>query len=129
MVAALVAFLALPKPEFHPTKGSRNTIVYADSRTGKEVVVYDLTGDWDANYNLVPEIVRVTQTGNYFVGIKTIGNNTIPREGKTIQGEIDGNLIHCAMVSSIGSFHTSTSKITRDGDVFECIQTRFRRRR
>ena len=108
-----------PNSEVYPTKGARNTTVYVESKTGKEVVVYDLTGDWDANYPYGPEIVRIAQRGNYFEGIKTIGNASFPKGYKTVQGKIDGSVIHCATMATNG-YKASTGKTSNAGDRFEC---------
>ena len=71
--------------------GMANTITLADGS-----VVYDLNGEWDAVYDnkqfgISKDIVKITQEGNKFVGIKLIGNQWVGKGEETIRGELEGN--------------------------------------
>jgi hypothetical protein len=60
-------------------------------------VVYDLNGDWDAIYDNKQfggknkDVVKITQEGNKFVGIKLIGNQWVGKGKETIRGELEGD--------------------------------------
>ena len=47
------------------------------------------------------DIVKITQEGNKFVGIKLIGNQWFPKGSETIKGELEKN--------GFKSFHTNTA--------------------
>ena len=63
-------------------------------------VVCDLNGEWDAlyeglgNFSYVgkfTDILKITQQGDSFVGIKTIGSEVVPKDAVSIKGELDKN--------------------------------------
>lgn len=71
--------------------GMANTVTLANGS-----VVYDLSGDWDAvidngKWGVSKDIIRITQEGNKFVGIKLIGNEYVGKGEKTIRGELEGD--------------------------------------
>ena len=71
--------------------GMANTVTLADGS-----VVYDLNGEWDAvidngAYGISKDIIKITQEGNKFVGIKLIGNQWVGKGQETIRGELDGD--------------------------------------
>ena len=80
--------------------GMPNTITLPNGE-----VVYDLNGEWDAVYDLSfsgtlaaiedtqssKGIVRITQEGNKFVGIKVIGDQWVDKNQETVQGELEKN--------------------------------------
>ena len=53
---------------------------------------YDLNGEWDAVYEAVfgrgKDIVKISQEGNKFVGIRLIGTNYITKGEEAIKGEL-----------------------------------------
>ena len=57
-------------------------------------VIYDLSGEWDAIYDnkeyggINKDIVKITQEGNDFFGIKLIGNQQSPKGSDTIKGKL-----------------------------------------
>jgi hypothetical protein len=68
-----------------------NTVTLADGS-----MVYDLNGEWDAvidngSYGISKDIIKITQEGNKFVGIKLIGNQYVGKGEETIRGELEGN--------------------------------------
>jgi len=76
-------------------QGSKKTITLPSGE-----VVCDLNGEWDALYenfgiasmagNLT-DIVRITQQGGSFVGVKMIGTAWVPKDAVSIRGELDKN--------------------------------------
>ena len=42
-------------------------------------------------YGISKDIVKITQEGNKFVGIKLIGNQWVGKGEETIRGELEGN--------------------------------------
>lgn len=63
-------------------------------------VVLDLSGEWDVlveNYGRLsfagsyPQLVKVTQTGSSFVGIRMIKDPWNPKGAEAIRGELDKN--------------------------------------
>ncbi len=83
-------------------QGMPNTVTLSNGE-----VIYDLSGEWDAIYEarkfswLSKDIVKITQKGNEFVGIKLIGSPVVPKGSKAIKGELEKD--------GFKSFLTSTS--------------------
>lgn len=120
-LSALEAACATIHPDFYPTKGQPHTITYTDKKTGKEITAYDLSGEWETNYITGGrEVLIVTQKDNFYEGFKTIGNRHIGRGAKSLEGEVNGNVTKCRVVHSILGWRGGTSKITQDGNYFEC---------
>lgn len=107
------------KPDFYPQRGAPNTMTYQDP-SGKEIVVYDLRGKWEADYPEGREVVKITQKGNSFKGVKTIGDYYVGRGETTIKGTIEGNLIDCKVYHSADGWQGTPGKISEDGNSFEC---------
>jgi hypothetical protein len=77
--------------------GMPNTITLPNGE-----VVYDLNGEWDAVYHAtttfgtedtqsMKDIVRITQEGNQFVGIKVIGDSWLRKNQEGVKGELKKN--------------------------------------
>jgi hypothetical protein len=80
--------------------GMPNTITLPNGE-----VVYDLNGEWDAVYELTisrsfatgeakqssKDIVRITQEGSQFVGIKLIGDAWVGKNKEAVKGELEKN--------------------------------------
>ena len=77
--------------------GMPNTITLPNGE-----VVYDLNGEWDAVYDVTSTyrsedtqsskgIVRITQEGNKFVGIKVIRAPLVGKNQEAVQGELEKN--------------------------------------
>jgi hypothetical protein len=68
-------------------------------------VVCDLNGEWDALYELklgnFPDMVKITQQGGSFVGIKMIGTHYVPKGEVAIKGELDKNGVKEAVVTLV----------------------------
>jgi hypothetical protein len=63
-------------------------------------VVCDLNGEWDALYeNLgmattvgnLTDILKITQQGGSFIGVKMIGTAWVPKDAVSIKGKLDKN--------------------------------------
>ena len=65
-------------------------------------VVWDLNGEWDALYEWgagkFPDIVRIPQQSDSFVGVKTIGSPYVPKGAVSTKGELDKNGVKKAVV-------------------------------
>jgi hypothetical protein len=70
--------------------GMPNTVTLSNGE-----VIYDLNGEWDALYDnkgyggINKDIVKITQKGNEFVGIKLIGNQWMPKGSETVKGVLE----------------------------------------
>ena len=92
--ALLFTFAATLGAEMaNPLKaGMSNTVTLSNGD-----VVYDLNGEWDATYDNKQfggknkDVVKITQEGSKFVGIKLIGNQWVGKGQETIKGELEGN--------------------------------------
>lgn len=70
-------------------QGMQNTVTLSNGE-----VVYDLSGEWDAIYNndylgTNRDVVKITQKGNKFVGIKLIGSPFVDKGSETVKGELE----------------------------------------
>src|SRR4030042_2249353 len=74
-------------------QGSKKTITLPSGE-----VVCDLNGEWDALYESlgpwlwagnknVTDVLKITQQGGSFVGVKTIGGGYVPKDAVSIKGE------------------------------------------
>ncbi len=93
-------------------KGMPNTITLS---TGE--VVYDLRGEWDAIYDNAyygtnKDIVKITQEGNKFLGIKLIGNQFAPKGSETIKGELEKAGFKSLYGNTVDGWLPSTGKIS-----------------
>ena len=71
--------------------GMANTVSLADGS-----VVYDLNGEWDAvfdnkQFGISKDVIKITQEGNKFVGVKLIGNQWVGKGKETMRGELEGD--------------------------------------
>ena len=99
-------------------KGMPNTII---SSTGD--VVYNINGEWDAILDAGPfgtfeDILKITQEGNKFVGILSIGNVYLDKGSELIKGELEKNGFKSierntavGWISSIGKIDEGCNKI------------------
>ncbi len=91
LTVGLVFTVAYAQADNPLKKGMPNTVTLPNGE-----VIYDLSGEWNAIYNLKrfgisKDIVKITQNGNKFVGIKLIGNEYLPEGSETIKGELGIN--------------------------------------
>jgi hypothetical protein len=94
VAVALALALALAAPPLHG-QGSKKTITLPSGEA-----VCDLNGEWDALYeNLgafqwvgnIKDMLKITQQGGSFVGVKMIGSVYVPKDAVSIKGELDKN--------------------------------------
>src|SRR4030042_3535242 len=99
-------------------------------------VVCDLNGEWDALYeNLgafqwvgnIKDMLKITQQGGSFVGVKMIGSPSVPKDAVSIKGELDKNGIKkVRVVLSTASPYDEVSEckaqISEDGNkiIIDC---------
>jgi hypothetical protein len=76
-------------------QGSKKTVILPSGEA-----VCDLNGEWDALYeNLgayswvgnLNDMLKITQQGGSFVGVKMIGTAYVPKDAVSIKGELDKN--------------------------------------
>ena len=91
-------------------------------------VVCDLNGEWDALYeNLgaylplgnISDILKITQQGGSFVGVKMIGGNVVQKGDVSIKGELNKNGIKKVQVMPYTRFDKTLvykSQISEDGN-------------
>jgi len=92
-------------------RGMLNTVTLS---TGG--VIYDLRGEWDAIYDndyfgTNKDIVKITQEGNKFVGIKLIGNEWVSKGSETIKGELEKGGFKSLNMNSAEGWLPSSGKI------------------
>ncbi len=101
-------------------KGSKRTITLPNGE-----VVWDLNGEWDVfieNYGLwsqygsYPQIVKITQEGGAFVGIRMIDDSWNPKGRESIRGELDkSGFKKVQIMSGVGPLD-SKGQISEDGN-------------
>jgi hypothetical protein len=102
LILGLVFTAAYAQMDNPLKQGMPNTVTLSNGE-----VIFDLSGEWDAIYDnkesggINKDIVKITQEGNKFVGIKLIGNQWFPKGSETIKGELEKN--------GFKSFHTNTA--------------------
>ncbi|UCE53472.1 MAG: hypothetical protein JSV31_30240 [Desulfobacterales bacterium] len=73
-------------------KGMPNTVTLS---TGN--VIYNLNGEWDAIFDnahyggISKDVIKITQEGNKFLGIRLIGTVFHRKGSETIKGELEGD--------------------------------------
>ena len=108
--------------------GMPNTITLPNGE-----VVYDLNGEWEAVYDStyvgsfaaggekesVKGIVKITQEGNKFVGIKVIGDLWADENQEAVQGELEKNRFGKLYVVTMGivlEWLPGKGEISEDGN-------------
>ena len=90
LILGLVFTAAYAQMDNPLKQGMPNTVTLSNGE-----VIYDLSGEWDAIYDnkgyggINKDIVKITQKGNEFVGIKLIGNQYTPKGAETIKGVLE----------------------------------------
>lgn len=72
---------------------------------------YDLTGDWDAvitweapmETKTIKDIVKISQKGDEFVGIKTIGGKWVGKNEEIVKGKLLNKIVGEAFISAADS--------------------------
>ena len=90
LILGLVFTAAYAQGDNPLKQGMPNTVTLSNGE-----VIYDLSGEWDAIYDnkerggINKDIVKITQEGNDFFGIKLIGNQFMPKGSETIKGKLE----------------------------------------
>ena len=105
-------------------QGSKKTVILPSGEA-----VCDLNGEWDALYeNLgafqwvgnIKDMLKITQQGGSFVGVKMIGTAFVPKDAVSIKGELDKNGIKNVRVmlhtASDDYFDCKGGQISEDGN-------------
>jgi len=104
-------------------QGSKKTITLPSGE-----VVWDLNGEWDAQYEALgdssylgnfADMLKMTQQGDSFVGVKTIGSANVPKDAVSIKGELDKNGIKKVRVvlnTGWGYGEECKAQISEDGN-------------
>jgi hypothetical protein len=88
-------------------------------------VICDLNGEWDVfienygpwkEYGSYPQLVKITQTGNYFEGIRMINDPWSSKGAPSIRGELDKNGFKRVYIVSAAGSIDSEGKISDDGN-------------
>ncbi len=91
-------------------------------------VVCDLNGEWDALYeNLgdhqwignIKDMLKITQKGDSFAGVKMIGSIYVPKDAVSITGEVDKNGVKKASVVLLTAYDKvldCKGQISEDGN-------------
>ncbi len=91
-------------------------------------VVWDLNGEWDALYeNLgafswvgnLKDMLKITQQGGSFVGVKMIGTAYVPKDAVSIKGELDKNgikKVRLVLQTAIDEGIECKGQISEDGN-------------
>ncbi len=113
---------AKPAPPLH-SQGSKKTITLPNGE-----MVCDLNGEWDALYeNLgayswvgnLKDMLKITQQGGSFVGVKMIGTAYVPKDAVSIKGELDKNgvkKVRLVLQTSIDDGIECKGQISEDGN-------------
>ena len=101
-------------------QGSKKTITLPSGE-----VVCDLNGEWDVSlenygpwsqYGSYPQIVKITQTGSSFVGIRMMEQPWMPKGSEAIRGELDkSGFKKVQLIAMVGPLD-SKGKINEDGN-------------
>ena len=115
-------------------QGSKKTITLPNGE-----VIWDLNGEWDAQYEALgalsnigkfADILKVTQQGDSFVGIKTIGSTSVPKDAVSIKGELDKNgikKVRVVLQTMMGFYEECKAQISEDGNkiiIDGCVNVR-----
>jgi hypothetical protein len=101
-------------------QGSKKTITLPSGE-----VVCDLNGEWDvrienyglwSNFGNYPQIVKITQTGSSFVGIRMIDDPWNPKGAEIARGELDKSGFKKVQIMSGMGPLDSKGKISEDGN-------------
>ena len=101
-------------------QGSKKTITLPNGE-----VVRDLNGEWDSyneNYGIwaisgtSSNVIKITQSGSSFVGIRMTGTPLMKEGTEAIRGELDkSGFKWVQLITSMGSLNPS-GKISKDGN-------------
>jgi hypothetical protein len=112
LILGLVFTAAYAQMDNPLKQGMPNTVTLSNGE-----VIYDLSGEWDAIYDNKEyggkneDIVKITQEGNEFLGIKLIGNQWSPKGSETIKGKLEKDGFIFFFTKTKAGWSPSTVKI------------------
>ncbi len=112
LILGLVFTAAYAQMDNPLKQGMPNTVTLSNGE-----VIYDLSGEWDAIYDNKgyggknEDIVKITQEGNEFLGIKLIGNQWSPKGSETIKGKLEKDGFIFFFTKTKGGWTPCTVKI------------------
>jgi len=121
-LAVMVSFLFIAQAQTEE-QGWEKTITLPSGE-----VVCDLNGEWDflligrgeyKNFGQVSNVLRITQQGESFNGIRMIGNQFMPKDSIALEGELDKNGFKKLIYTGTGGPVSVKGKISKDGKSFE----------
>ncbi len=120
VVMVSILFVAQAQTQEH---GWKKTITLPSGE-----VVCDLTGEWDLSWvgrgeyqiaGILRDVLKLTQQGESFIGIRMIGNQWMPKGSTAIEGELDKNgFKKLIWIGSMGPGSVK-GKISKDGNTIE----------
>jgi len=120
LILGLVFTAAYAQMDNPLKQGMPNTVTLSNGE-----VIYDLSGEWDAIYDNKEyggkneDIVKITQEGNVFFGIKLIGNQWSPKGSDTIKGKLEKDGFIFFFTKSVAGWSPCTVKIGEKGNKIE----------
>jgi hypothetical protein len=112
LILGLVFTAAYAKMDNPLKQGMPNTVTLPNGE-----VIYDLSGEWDGISEIKKskyfhkDIIKITQKGNEFVGIRLIGSDWVPKGSEGIKGELEKNGFKSLSVSTFYGWILATGKI------------------
>jgi hypothetical protein len=91
-------------------------------------VICDLNGKWDSEWNgrgelrflgRIVDVVEISQQGNFYEGIRMIGNQWNPKGQVVIKGELDKNGIKKLTYNGRDLEGSYNAKLSKDGNIIE----------
>ncbi|MDJ0780901.1 MAG: adenylate/guanylate cyclase domain-containing protein [Desulfosarcinaceae bacterium] len=83
--------------------------------------VIDLSGEWDAIYDskflgVSNDIIKITQNGDDFIGIKLMGSKWVPKGSETIKGKLEKNRIKSIYLKTGQGWGPAKGQLNKEGD-------------
>jgi hypothetical protein len=120
VVLLFILFIAQAQAE---EQGWKKTVTLPNGE-----VVCDLNGLWDLEWNGVGElksigrivdVLEISQQGNFYEGIRMIGNQYNPKGQIVIKGELEKNGIKKLTYNASGLEGSYKAKLSKDGNMIE----------
>ncbi len=121
-LVAMVSILFIAQAQTEE-QGWKKTITLSSGE-----VVCDLNGEWDSQWQgrgelqgigRLRDVVKISQRGNFFEGIRMIGNQWNPKGTVVIKGELDKNGFEKLLYTATGLEGSYQGKISKNGDMIE----------
>ena len=124
-LAAMVSILFIAQAQTQE-QGWKKTITLPSGE-----VVCDLNGEWDlffvgrgewALFGQYRDVVKITQQGNSFEGIRMIGAQFFPKGEVAVEGDLDTDGFKKLIFKTSRGYHNHKGKISKDGNKIEFNQ-------